>query len=119
MTTERSCGHPNHGAADHVCRTFLPAAGNRQRAAELLPDGISLDYPDVIDEVAAALDAAEARGRAEALREAAHAWQWGEWANVPRHRDQVADRLGQAQYVTDWLRARVNAECTCDHEDSE
>jgi hypothetical protein len=46
---------------------------------------------------------------AEALNQTADAWQWGAWADTPRHADRVADRIGAAQYVTDWLRARAQA----------
>jgi hypothetical protein len=35
---------------------------NQQRAAQVIPNAMRLYYPDVIDEVAAALDAAEVRG---------------------------------------------------------
>jgi phage terminase Nu1 subunit (DNA packaging protein) len=49
----------------------------------------------------------DAEVAARALRQAADDWQTGEWANVPRHADRVADRLGAAQYVSDWLRARA------------
>jgi ribosomal protein L20A (L18A) len=44
---------------------------------------------------------------ARALEEAADTWQTGEWANAPRHANRVADRLGAAQHVSDWLRARA------------
>lgn len=44
---------------------------------------------------------------ARALQQAADDWQTGEWANVPRHADRVADRLGAAQHVCDWLRAEA------------
>lgn len=87
-------------------------------AYEELPDGTAPELTEVHEwygEARAALraagtpalDAAEARGRAEALSEAADAWQRGAWANTPRHRDRAADRVGQAQYVTEWLRERA------------
>lgn len=38
---------------------------NRQRAVAVIPNAMRLYYPDVLDEVAAALDESEARGRAE------------------------------------------------------
>lgn len=44
---------------------------------------------------------------ATVLRDAADEWQTREWANVPRHADRVADRLGAAQHVCDWLRTRA------------
>lgn len=44
---------------------------------------------------------------AAVLEEVANDWQTGEWANVPRHANRVADRLGAAQHVSDWLRARA------------
>lgn len=45
--------------------------------------------------------------QAQVLREAADEWQTGGWANVPRRADRVADRIGAAQYVCDWLRKRA------------
>lgn len=53
-------------------------------------------------------DAAVARGRAVALLDAADAWQQGAWTNTPRNADRIAERIGAAQYVTDWLRARAS-----------
>jgi phage terminase Nu1 subunit (DNA packaging protein) len=50
----------------------------------------------------------DAEVAAKALRQAADDWQAGEWANVPRHADRVADRLGAAQHVSDWLRAEAD-----------
>ncbi len=48
-----------------------------------------------------------ARAAADAVTAVADAWQWGGWANTPRRADRVADRIGAAQYVTEWLRARA------------
>jgi hypothetical protein len=45
---------------------------------------------------------------ARELRATADAWQWGAWADTPRHSDRVADRIGAAQHVTDWLRGRAD-----------
>lgn len=45
--------------------------------------------------------------QAQALRDAADEWQTGGWANVPRRSDRVADRLGAAQHVCNWLRKRA------------
>lgn len=45
----------------------------------------------------------------EALESAADDWLHGAWGNTPRHRDQIADRIGAAQYAGDWLRARAEA----------
>lgn len=50
-----------------------------------------------------------AEAKAEALREAAQVWQWGQWANAPRRKDRVEERIANAQHVTDWLRARAAA----------
>ena len=39
-------------------------------------------------------------------------WQWGGWADPPRRADRVEERLANAQYVTNWLRMRVDAALT-------
>lgn len=52
---------------------------------------------------------AETAAAAGALRRAADAWQHGNWANAPRRPDRVAERIANAQYVGDWLRARADA----------
>jgi hypothetical protein len=49
-----------------------------------------------------------AKAKAEALREAAEAWQLGEWADAPRCADRVQERIANGQHVGDWLRARAN-----------
>lgn len=54
-----------------------------------------------------ALAAAIPEVRAQALRDAAFEWQTREWTNVPRRADRVADRLGAAQHVCNWLRERA------------
>ena len=52
--------------------------------------------------------------KAEALREAADAWQWGEWSTItePAKRPEVVGQvpriLGIANAVTDWIRARAD-----------
>ena len=48
--------------------------------------------------------------KAEALRAAADAWQWGEWSTItePAKRPAVPSILGTANAVTDWIRARAN-----------
>jgi hypothetical protein len=50
-----------------------------------------------------------AQAAADALNQAADAWQRGAWADTPRRADRIADRIGAAQFVTDWLRARAAA----------
>lgn len=45
---------------------------------------------------------------AQALRDAADAWQAGAWAETPRYADPVADRLSSAQFAYGWLRARAD-----------
>lgn len=58
-------------------------------------------------------DAAIRQARADALREAADAWQWGEWTAITepiKAREQPQRIIGAAQAVTDWLRARVERE---------
>lgn len=50
-----------------------------------------------------------AQAGADALAQAADAWLHGAWGDTPRHKDQVADRIGAAQYAGDWLRARAAA----------
>ncbi len=82
---------------------------NQQRAAELLRSvNVQPEFvPTVRTAIADALDKAEAWGRAEALLDAADAWQQGAWAVTPRRRDWISDGTGAAQYVTDWLRARA------------
>lgn len=60
--------------------------------------------------VTATLDAATPGVRAQALRDAAYAWQTGQWADAPRCRDQVQERIANAQHVTEWLRARAARE---------
>lgn len=47
------------------------------------------------------------RAKAEALLDAADAWQQGEWADAPRRNDRVQERIANGQYVTDWLRDRA------------
>jgi hypothetical protein len=49
-----------------------------------------------------------AKAKAEALREAAEAWQRGEWASAPRCADRAQERIANGQHVTNWLRARAN-----------
>ena len=46
---------------------------------------------------------------AAALIRVADKWQWGAWADAPRCDDRVQERIANAQYVTDWLRAQVEA----------
>ena len=52
--------------------------------------------------------------KTEALREAADAWQWGEWSTItePAKRPEVVGQvpriLGIANAVTDWIRARAD-----------
>jgi len=48
--------------------------------------------------------------KATALREAADAWQTGQWADAPRRPDRVQERMANAQYVSDWLRRRAEEE---------
>lgn len=52
----------------------------------------------------------EKKARFEALMDAKNAWQMGQWANAPRSRDQVQERIANAQFVTDWLKARAELE---------
>lgn len=44
---------------------------------------------------------------AQALEEAAGAWQRGDWAYAPRYADPVKERIANGQYVGEWLRARA------------
>jgi hypothetical protein len=72
------------------------------------PSWVDLAARDRLRERArAVLDATAGDIAARALEEAADTWQTGEWANAPRHANRVADRLGAAQHVSDWLRARA------------
>lgn len=52
----------------------------------------------------------EKKARFDALMEAKNAWQTGEWARAPRRRNPIEERLANAQFVTDWLKARAEAE---------
>lgn len=45
----------------------------------------------------------------EEFTKATHQWQWKDWADAPRLPDQVQERIANAQYVTDWLRARAES----------
>ena len=73
------------------------------------------DYDDGIREswrvvARAALTAAAPQIAATALRDAADAWQWGEWSTItePAKRPEQAPRvLGIASAVADWIRARA------------
>ena len=60
--------------------------------------------------LAAALPLVTPAIKAEALREAADAWQWGEWSTItePAKRPAVPSILGIANAVTDWIRARAD-----------
>jgi len=55
-----------------------------------------------------ALAAVYADIQAAALRDAADAWQRGEWANAPRRADRVQERIANGQHVGNWLRARAD-----------
>lgn len=70
-------------------------------------DGEYIDIPTAREMARHALAAVLSEVQAQALRDAADEWQTREWANVPRRADRVADRLGAAQYVCDWLRKRA------------
>lgn len=50
---------------------------------------------------------AERKGAEQSLRQAADDWQQGQWADAPRRADRVQERMANAQFVTDWLRARA------------
>lgn len=57
------------------------------------------------------IDAARAQGAAEALRDAAHAWQTGEWTVLTepiKAPEQPQRIIGASQAVTDWLRERAD-----------
>ena len=60
--------------------------------------------------LAAALPLVTPAIKAAALREAADAWQRGEWAAItePAKRPAVPSILGIANAVTDWIRARAD-----------
>lgn len=45
--------------------------------------------------------------KAQALEEAADAWQTGGWADAPRYPDQVQERIAHGQFVTEWLGQRA------------
>jgi hypothetical protein len=49
----------------------------------------------------------ERRARAEALRDAADKWQWGQWADVLVLKPPTRNPIDNAQRVTDWLRHRA------------
>lgn len=51
----------------------------------------------------------EAAIKAEALREAADAWNWSAWSDVLDLRALGLNSLPTAQSVGDWLRARADA----------
>lgn len=81
------------------------------KAAEAVHDTcMESDDSWTIDEqiARAVLDAVAPTLRAEALREAKQAWQWGEWINAPHRADPLQGRLAAGQYVTDWLSARAD-----------
>lgn len=83
-----SCGHTVGG---HYAEPYCPGCVGGE---------CDLDF-------AAWLEERLNRARAEALEQAASAWQLGEWADAPRCADRVQERLANAQHVTDWLRARA------------
>lgn len=58
--------------------------------------------------VALDLPARDRHVKAQALREVADDWQMGGWADAPRRADPAAERIANAQYVTDWLRRRAD-----------
>ena len=63
------------------------------------------------DYARAALEAVAPLIAAQALRDAADAWQWGGWSTItePAKRpEQVPRVLGIANAATDWIRARAD-----------
>jgi hypothetical protein len=97
LVYECSCGdqsptlaHDGIGEAD----TQAAADWHRAHVAAALA-------PIVADEVSAA--------EVRALREAAGAWQQGEWINIPHRVDPAVSKVAAGQHVTDWLRDRLAA----------
>lgn len=64
-------------------------------------------HADVAEALLPVLAQAWAEGAAEALEQAAKDWRWSAWSDVPRIADRVAERIGTANYVGDWIAARA------------
>jgi hypothetical protein len=58
-----------------------------------------LDIPEIVK-----------KARAEALLDAAQAWQTGQWADAPRRSNPVQERIANGKFVTDWLKDRAYKE---------
>lgn len=69
---------------------------HREHVAQALADAGVLGPEQVREREAAALHAL------------ADKWQCGVWAKAPRRADPVRERLANALFVTDWLRAQAN-----------
>lgn len=100
-------GHPG---MEYVIPRYFGTAGYRCTGCR---QSISSPGQHQADMLAAAglLATAEhdAQVAAQALREAAAAWQTGGWAgDLPRGSTRHAVVLGMAQNATDWLRARAD-----------
>ena len=80
-----------------------PWEGLTEAQREAWRDGVEVVLAAAIPLVTPAI-------KAEALREAADAWQWGEWSTItePAKRPAVPSILGIANAVTDWIRARAD-----------
>ena len=52
----------------------------------------------------------EKKGRFEALMEAQEKWRGGDWANAPRRKNPIEERIANGQFVTDWLKERAELE---------
>ena len=102
--------------SDYVTDEMAEAAARALHAETCCPCDLNgCDYPsDLEGERAVALTVLTAAApliAAQALRDAADAWQWGEWAAItePAKRpEQVPRILSIADAVTDWLRARAD-----------
>jgi hypothetical protein len=90
-TTEKaqSCGHPNHGNADHDCKPFLPCAdpacpcGPKAEKADAAPTLVSTPVSHIVT----------------FWQPGSHDWTWA---------DEYADLIGDP--VTERVRERVNSE---------
>jgi hypothetical protein len=96
---------------DHLTRVIAPAL--RAIEVEAVIGLSQADTPIAARRLADAilgsgvLDQFRAEAVERALSATADKWQWGAWADAPRCADQVKERIANAQFVTDWLRARA------------
>ena len=102
--------------AGWISRVLDPRSGATREWCEVAWDDMGGSEPsdERADEeiyMRAALEAAAPLIAAQALRDAADAWQWGGWSTItePAKRpEQVPRVLGIADAVTGWIRARAD-----------